>query len=342
MFRCAVLSFALSLGLTLGLVATQPALALETRVHGIDLPHGVVWVGEIAGKAAVRTEDGQHHILGLDAQGITLTPRPAPLAPPPSGDDRPMPDEVVTIGRRNIQAAWYRLPTDRYGHGVLGDAIEAGGLALRTGDGRLETLTLPNEAVFEDRYPRIVDIDGDGVDEILAIKAYLRAGAALAVIETSDRGLRMAAVAEPIGIAYRWLNPVGVADFDGDGRNEIAAVVTPHLGVLLRLYEWRGDRLVEDGEAHGFSNHGMGSPELGLAAVADVNGDKTPDLILPDGSRTNLRVVTFKGSTFRDLAEIANSRPIDLAVIAQDLDGDGRPEAVIAPGGELKVVEFPK
>lgn len=334
--RCAVFLFAF----LLAAVTAPGARALETRVHGIKLDGAVSWVGMIQGTATIRTADGRYHKVGLDGHGITLTPRPAPLGLISSGDDARMPDEVLVTGARNIRQAWYRLPTDRYDHGVLGDAVEAGGLGLRMDDDRVETLSLSKDAVFEDRVPRIVDIDGDGVDEVVAVKSYLSAGAALAVIETSDRGLRLAAESEPIGTTYRWLNPVGVGDFDNDGRNEIAAVITPHLGVILRLFEWRDDKLVEDGEQWGFSNHASGSPEQGLGAIADVNGDGVVDLIVPDGSRVDLRVVTFKGGKFKELAKIANADSIGLAVIAQDLNGDGRAEVVMAPGGTLKVVEF--
>ena len=78
-------------------------------------------------------------------------------------------------------------PTGRYGHGVIGDAIEASGLGVMDDRGVLLDLQLPADSVFEDRYPRFADPDGDGIDEILLVRSYLDLGAALAVIKDPPR-----------------------------------------------------------------------------------------------------------------------------------------------------------
>jgi hypothetical protein len=62
----------------------------------------------------------------------------------------------------------------------------------------------------------------------------------------------------PIGAPNRWLNPVGVADLDGDGVAEIAAVTTPHIGGVLRIYRRTGEVLAEVTSLAGFSNHEYG------------------------------------------------------------------------------------
>ena len=90
----------------------------------------------------------------------------------------------------------------------------------------------------------------------------------------------------------RWLNPVAVADLDGDGAAEIAAVITPHIGGTLKIYHRAGDRLEEIAALGDFSNHVYGSAELGLSALlADRNGIR---LLVPNGNRTMLRVIEFK------------------------------------------------
>ena len=59
---------------------------------------------------------------------------------------------------QTIAAARYTEPTDRYAHGVLGDAIEWGALELTFADGRVSTFTLPKDHVFEDVAPRLADL----------------------------------------------------------------------------------------------------------------------------------------------------------------------------------------
>ena len=112
-------------------------------------------------------------------------------------------------------------PTQRYGHAVLGDAIEAGGLRAILRDGRTVDYMLGEDSVFEDLRPRLADLDGDGRDEIILVRSYLAAGAALAVFGLRAGPLELLGETSPVGTPHRWLNPVGVGDFDGDGSDDI-------------------------------------------------------------------------------------------------------------------------
>ena len=170
-----------------------------------------------------------------------------------------LPDAEVTKGKNNIRAVWLAGPTQRYDHGVLGDAIEAGSVEVKDDQNKRHTLNLPGNAVFEDRFARLEDLDGDGSDEIIVVKSDLNKGAALAVLILNAHGLEIAAETPPIGRANRWLNPAGIADYDGDKRNDIAIVVTPHIGGILEFWEYRGRKLHRKYQLNGFSNHAIGS-----------------------------------------------------------------------------------
>ncbi len=251
-----------------------------------------------------------------------------------------LPDTQITIGTANIRKAWLVRPTKRYGHGVLGDAIEAGGIAAEWADGSTATLVLDDSSVFEDRVPRLVDMNRDGRDEVLVVRSYLNAGATLAVIEEYAGHLQIAAMAAPIGLPNRWLNPVGAADFDGDGRMEAAVVITPHIGGTLQLYEWRGDKLIEDHAKHGFSNHAMGSRELGLSAITDLNGDGIADIVVPDAGRSELIGLTFAGGSYRELFRRRLEGRLQTAIKAADLDADGRAEIIYGTSAGVAVLRI--
>jgi FG-GAP-like repeat len=238
--------------------------------------------------------------------------RVEPLPHPPETiteiDTKPgmLPDGLVTHGNLDVAQAWLTGPTKRYRHGILGDAIEASGLAVKMRDGSQLEFKLDPHSVFEDRYPRLHDLDGDGDSEIIVVRSYLDRGAALVIMDIIDGRLQLVAETPAIGTPNRWLNPIGAADFDGDGFTEIALVRTPHIGGTLILYRWKNDHLEEAFRAHGYSNHAIGSRQMGLSAILDVNGDAIPDIVLPDGSRNALRMVTFANGRFRDLVSIPN------------------------------------
>ncbi|MEL6235585.1 MAG: VCBS repeat-containing protein [Pseudomonadota bacterium] len=158
--------------------------------------------------------------------------------------------------------AAFDLPTDRYPHAVLGDAIEYA--ALVAYEDRLEIpFELPPYLVFEDLAPRLADLGGNGKPEIVVVESHAELGARLAVyrahfVDGYSPGIERIATTAPIGRRFRWLAPVGIADFDGDGQNDVAYVETPHLGKTLRIVTLRGDQMVELALAPGFSNHRIG------------------------------------------------------------------------------------
>ena len=199
--------------------------------------------------------------------------------------DSNAPDGAISKGNKNIRAAWLTDPTRRYRHGVIGDAIEAGGLAVETRTCANQSLALEKISVFEDRVARLVDMDGDG-------------------------------------------------------KMEIAAVVTPHIGGTLTLYEFHNGRLTKDGDAFGYSNHTIGSRQLGWSAILDVNGDGVPDMAVPSANRRTLRAVSFAGG-FSELTSVPVGGKLATAIITADLDGDGKNEILYGlENDRLKMIRF--
>lgn len=266
----------------------------------------------------------------LDSLGIhvrLLEARPAFPAPPfrrttPPGNR--VPDSRPGFGDLDISEAWLIEPTTRYGHGVLGDLIEAAGLLVVMFDGRRLEYRLPDDSVLEDLQPRVADLDDDGREEVITVRSRPGLGAALAIFHVEGGRLRPKAETPAIGRSNRWLNPVGIGDLDGDGRPEIAYVETPHIGGILSIWQLVGNRLIELDRQHGFSNHAIGSRALGLSAILDLDGDGSAEILLPDVTRQALRIMSFPHRRLRELGRLEHGRPIVTDFLVGDRDGNGR------------------
>ena len=97
------------------------------------------------------------------------------------------------------------------------------------------------------------------------------------------------------GSTFRWLNIVGAADFDGDGKLDIAAVTTPHIGGTLKLYHYRPPQLVSYASAMDVSNHLMGSTEQQLAVIVEQPKVR-PTVIVPDMSLKALHALRWQAN----------------------------------------------
>jgi hypothetical protein len=239
----------------------------------------------------------------VSSHAAELKIRSAGPAPPvDSATEKPdqLPLSRVARGHRNITAAWFAGPTDRYRHGVLGDDLEAGRLVVETRSGKRLQVDLPPRRVFEDLEPRLVDVDGDSRDEIIVVESDKFLGASLAVFGIIDGRLLRLAATPFLGQPYRWLNPLGVGDFDGDGNLDIALVATPHIGGKLRLYRFKNSNLSIFAEHAGISTHRMGSTELGLGRV--VPATPRDQLLVPDQAHRVLMLLEWSPNQWRLVA----------------------------------------
>ena len=247
----------------------------------------------------------------ISAGATTLALQPAPercgvptattQAAPAAAATR-IPGSQAVNGSRNIAWVWLGSPTSRYSHDALGSSVHAASLhaVLVQADHSQQTLSLelPPNRVFEDRLPRLADLDGDGRDEIVLVESDVQLGSSLVVY-----GVRLGA-GQPVlaeiargpflGAAQNWLNPAGIADLDGDGRPDIAAVLTPHIGGVLTLYRFAPPVLEQAAQRPGFSNHRIGTAEQQLSAVVTTPGQR-PALIVPGVGLRSLHVVRLGG-----------------------------------------------
>lgn len=255
-----------------------------------------------------------------NAMGLQQTPRaqacpvtkpvPALQALPEQAAQR-IAESQVSAGRMDVAWVWLGSPTLRYPHRALGSPTHAGSVhalvRARSGIWQQVELRLPLNRVYEDRVPRIVDLDRDGSEEIVLVEADLLRGAALVVLGIDHTATGPALVERArsafAGSAFRWLNPVGVADFDADGHLDLAMVRTPHIGGELQLLHYRPPALVPYASALDVSNHRMGALEQEMAVIVQSPGQR-PTVLLPDMSLRALQAMRWDApGRWTDLGE---------------------------------------
>jgi hypothetical protein len=168
-----------------------------------------------------------------------------------------------------------------------------------------DEVTLPRGLVFEDVAPRLWDVTGDGLPEIVVVEATADKGARLAVWAYGGRdsgrhGLHRLAETAFIGQGQRWLAPAAAADFDGDGQIEIAYVDRPHLLRELVFLRLEAGRLTEIARLSGLTDHRIGDRQIS-AALRDCDG--APEVVLADAGWQRLVAVGWQagGPVARDL-----------------------------------------
>lgn len=206
------------------------------------------------------------------------------------------------IKQHTIVGAKYGEPTDRYDHGILGDAVEWGALVLtvapctgctgNVGRGRRHvTIRLPQNRVFEDVEPRIIDA-GQGRIVVMVVETDLSLGARLALYDTGG----LISATPFIGRTHRWLAPIGAGDFDGDGFVEIAYIDRPHLAKMLRIWRIEYGKLIHVSDTGGFTNHRIGDRTI-AGGLRDCGTGL--EMIVADARWRRIMAVTFDGKTTR-------------------------------------------
>ncbi len=173
-----------------------------------------------------------------------------------------------------------------------------------------------------------LDTDGDGTKEIVL---FDRTSKSLLFLAKKD-GVYRPGGHLPVGsINFQGLH---VADFDGDGRDDLLIAGSDRFGVLQTGQKGLRLKTIASYESR------RNEARLSDLAAGDVNGDGVPDVVFTDIGEQSLEIASFAGDkdlvhaitfriferkTFRNVGDMIEPR--DLAI--GDVDGDGRSDIVL-------------
>jgi hypothetical protein len=186
--------------------------------------------------------------------------------------------------------------SDRYYHPILGSADNATGFRVMKGNDLVSTYSLKANQVFETKRALITDIvpENQGYEIVLTVSDD-NFGARMEVYSLEGKQL---GVSEFVGRSHRWMHLLAVAPFTDlplmeQGQVQLALIQTPHIGGILKLYQWNETKLERINQQSGFSTHAIGSDNLNMAIAANFDDQNDIELLLPSQDFTSLKLVKY-------------------------------------------------
>jgi hypothetical protein len=212
------------------------------------------------------------------------------------------------------------------------------GVLLGNGDGTFQTVVTYDSGALYATSVAIADVNGDGKPDLVVANEACNnqcSGSPVDVLLGNGDGTFQPAVTYGSGGVNA--NSVAIADVNGDNKPDLIVAnygggcgLSGNVGVLL------GNG---DGTFQTAVTYGSGSCEAYSVAVADVNGDNKPDLLVSNyGASYTVGVLLGNGDgTFQTAVTYGSGGHDPTGVAVADVNGDGNPDLIVANYGSNTV-----
>ncbi len=200
-------------------------------------------------------------------------------------------DAKIVLSDDGRIAVYANATNQRYVHGIMGDSIEGASLViLRIVDEKLEIIEqidLEGDAVYEGLSPMWADVNQDGVQDLITTVSDSNVGSRIRAYLFTDNGI-VTVEGQAIGRPGRWQHQLAWGSFGANGEMQLVEVLTPHIGGVVRFYEFTGTELSIVSQLGGYTSHVIGSRNLDMAVAGDFDGDGQPEIVLPSQDRSRI------------------------------------------------------
>ena len=236
------------------------------------------------------------------------------------------PDARIVLSDDGRIAVYAEASNRRYVHGIMGDDLEGSVLVvLRVVDDAFEIVAqvnLEGDAVYEGLSPMWADVDEDGTQDLITTVSDSRVGSRIRAYLFTDDGIHEVD-GQSIGQANRWQHQLAWGAFGANGEMQLVDVLTPHIGGVVRFYQFTGDSLEIVATQSDYTSHVIGSRNLDMAVAGDFNGDGQPEIVLPSQGRTSIAGIQNTADGARVMWELPLGSRLSANLAALRLE-DGR------------------
>ena len=173
----------------------------------------------------------------------------------------------------------------------------------------------------------IADVNGDGISDLVLADTYEAlsgsgVGGVSVLLGNGDGNFGAAATYSSGGDSPQ---SIAIADLNGDGRPDIVVgKIQSQTTVAVLLGNG-------DGTFQPAVTYGSGGSYASSVALADVNGDGRPDIVVTNFYSSTVAVLLGNGDgTFQPAVNYASGGVYASSVVLADVNGDGRPDIVVA------------
>ncbi len=201
------------------------------------------------------------------------------------------PDARIVQSDDGRIAVYANATNQRYVHGIMGDDLEGSSLiVLRINQDQLEIIEqidLEGDAVYEGLSPIWADVNEDGVQDLITTVSDSQTGSRIRVYLFTENGIQTVD-GQAIGQANRWQHQLAWGAFGANGEMQLVDVLTPHIGGVVRFYQFDGTQLLIQTQLTGYTSHVIGSRNFDMAVAGDFDGDGQLEIALPSQDRQRI------------------------------------------------------
>jgi hypothetical protein len=219
-------------------------------------------------------------------------------------------NSAVSYGKTEVQYAYFADVVEGAFSPILGKLPVGRTLVATLKNGGDLRFSLPAGYVYENTAPVVIDLNNDGLEEVVATETNTQTGTSVLglYIPVEGRLKRMAnSPALPQG---HWVDALGTLDWQEDGKPSILAIEAPNINGFLQFYGMRDGKMESVRREYGYSSRIVGTPLSQTILLADMDDNGTQELMIPRNSMDALAILSFTKGLMTRLYETDLPAPI--------------------------------